>query len=163
VPARLVMAWLCATVGLACPGAQLKHPEREDCPDEAWRVMSEEWQLDEASPLMALADINQPADIEKEGTYRDGPVVGRITEGLGGPPDGTLLFGRIWTGRGIHDEGHPAVIIRYTEAQLPDGRRVPVCIVLGGPDGRVDERKGSKPGAVRLARVLPANIVRTFP
>lgn len=75
-------------------------------------------------------------------------------------PGGTLLYWRLWTGPGIQTrEGEEAVLGRYTEALLPDGRKLPVCIVLGGPEGRWRKLPGSTPGAVRLPQKLPVSAV----
>jgi serine/threonine-protein kinase len=154
---------LCTSTGLGCPGAQVKPPEREDCPVEAERVMLEELKLTEGSPLRAIVDVQQPGDQSELGTYRDGALTGRVTYGEGGLLEGTLLRGQLWTGPGIYEDKDEAVIARYTSAKLPDGREVPVCIVLGGPDGRVPKVEGSTAEAVKLPRELPANAVRRWP
>jgi serine/threonine-protein kinase len=57
----------------------------------------------------------------------------------------------------------PGVLGRYTQAVLPDGRKYPVCIVLGNPDGRVPKAEGSKPGAAVLGRELPVSPVGRWP
>jgi serine/threonine-protein kinase len=72
-----------------------------------------------------------------------------------GLPEGTLLSGYLWT------SGEVAVG-RYTEAQLPDGRTVPVCVVLG-KRGYFEKEEGSKPGAVRLPKTFPAYAVERWP
>ncbi|WP_257461531.1 hypothetical protein [Archangium lipolyticum] len=88
-------------------------------------------------------------------------------KGDGNLPVGTLLHGRLWSGPGIYelegDEKVPAVLGRYTLAVLPDGRKYPVCIVLGETDGRVAKVEGSKPGAAVLARELPVSPVWRWP
>jgi serine/threonine-protein kinase len=151
---------LCATAGLACPGAPVK-PEPANCPSEALEAMGEAIGL--TGSLRAVIDINQSGDQSQLGTYRDGPVVGRIvgySRGDPALPDGTLLYGRLWAGPGMTDEyGREAVMARYTEARLPDGRTYPVCIVLGNRDGRVFTQPGSKPGAAVLPRELPVTAV----
>ncbi|WP_239470264.1 hypothetical protein [Archangium violaceum] len=158
-------AWLCAVVGIGCPGAQVKPPEPEDCPREATEAMAE-LKLRKGSPLRAVVDVNQPGDTSEAGVYQDGPVIGRLTVGDGNVPEGTLLHGRLWTGSGIYwdgDEKFPAVTGRYTEAVLPDGRKYPVCIVLGDWDGRVPKHEGSKEGAAVLNRELPVSVVQRWP
>jgi len=166
-PSSLLAAWLCAAAGLGCPAAQVKPPEPEDCPKEAAEAMSRELKVETGSPLQAIVDINQPGDMSEVGLYQDGPVIGRITEGDGNLPAGTLLHGRLWTGAGIYDiagsKERPAVLGRYTQAILPDGRKYPVCIVLGDTDGRVPKAEGSKPGAAVLARELPVSPVGRWP
>jgi serine/threonine-protein kinase len=161
-PVRLV-ALLCAFTSVGCPGAQVKPPPPEYCPQEAMRTMFDELKVTPGSLLRAIVDIHQPGDQSQLGTYQDGAIEGRITRGEGGLPEGTLLRGQLWTGPGIFEYDREAVIARYTEARLPDGRTVPVCIVLGGPDGRVPKARGSKPGAVQLPRELPANAVELWP
>lgn len=161
--------WLCAALGLGCPGAQLKPPAPEFCPAEAQQFMFEELKLSEGGTYKAIIDIHQPGDQSEEGTYRDGPVVGRAVhiEGWTDPslPSGTLLYGRLWTGPGLRDRsGRDVVVGHYTEALLPDGRKKPVCIVLGGPDqGGVGKLPGSQPGAVLLPRELPVGVVSRWP
>jgi serine/threonine-protein kinase len=94
-------------------------------------------------------------------------AVGRVVQREGTAPQlpgGTLLYGRLWTGSGIQNrDGVEAVLGRYTEALLPDGRKLPVCIVLGGPDGRWRKLPGSKPEAVRLPKELPVAAVWRWP
>jgi len=173
-PSSFLAAWLCAAAGLGCPAAQVKPPEPEDCPKEAAEAMSRELKLDRGSRLRAVVDINQdirPPDDPTEGweygVYQDGPVIGRLTMGDGGLPEGTLLHGRLWTGPGIYENAGdvevPAVLGRYTQAVLPDGRKFPVCIVLGDVDGRVPKQEGSKPGAAVLGRDLPVTPVERWP
>ena len=163
----LLAAWLCAIVGLGCPAAQVKPPEPEDCPKDATEMMFRKWKVQMGRGLRAIVDINQPGDFSEVGTYQDGPVIGRLVEGAGGLPEGTLLHGRLWTGPGIYEmEGekkHPAVLGRYTLAVLPDGQKHPVCLVLGGEDGRVPTGEGSKPGAVRMPREFPVSPVWRWP
>jgi serine/threonine-protein kinase len=163
----LLAAWLCAAAGLGCPAAQVKPPQPEDCPKEAAEAMSRELKVETGSRLRAVVDINQPGDMSEVGVYQDGPVIGRLSMGDGNLPAGTLLHGRLWTGPGIYDIAgsvtRPAVLGRYTQAVLPDGRKFPVCIVLGDTDGRVPKSEGSKPGAAVLARDLPVSPVERWP
>jgi serine/threonine protein kinase len=166
-PSSLLAAWLCAAAGLGCPAAQVRPPEPADCPRDATDAMFQELKLRTASPLHAVVDINQPGDMSETGVYQDGAVIGRLTEGDGNLPEGTLLHGRLWTGPGIYDlqtnVEREAVLGRYTQAVLPDGRKYPVCIVLGDRDGRVPKEEGSKPGTAVLARDLPVSAVWRWP
>jgi serine/threonine-protein kinase len=168
-PSSLLAAYLCAAVGMGCPAAQVKPPAPEDCPREAIEAMSQELKVDTATLLRAVVDINQPGSVSDAGVYQDGPVIGRITEDDGSNlPEGTLLHGRLWTGPGIYDGAgefkRPAVIGRYTLAVLPDGRKYPVCIVVGDSDGGlVHKHEGSKAGATVLNRELPVSAVKRWP
>jgi serine/threonine-protein kinase len=166
-------AWLCAVVGIGCSAVQVKPPEPEDCPLEASQAMFQQLKVREFSDLRAVVDINQPGKQYETGVYQDGPIIGRLTRGDGDLPEGTLLHGHLWSGPDIYeidsypgkdDVKHPAVLGRYTLAVLPDGRKYPVCIVLGDPgDGRVPMSEGSKPGAAVLGRELPVSAVRRWP
>jgi len=166
-PSSLLAAWLCAVVGVGCPAAQVKPPEPSDCPKEATEAMFQELKVRTGSPLTAIVDINQPEDTIEPGIYQDGPVIGLIDEGDGNLPEGTLLHGRLWTGPGIYDiaanRKRPAVMGRYTLAVLPDGRKFPVCIVLGDVDGRVPKLEGSREGAAVITRRQPVSVVRRWP
>ena len=75
-----------------------------------------------------------------------------------------MLYGRLWTGSGIQNlDGEEAVLGRYTEALLPDGRKLRVCIALGGPEGRWRKLPGSEPGAAELTREVPVSAVWRWP
>jgi serine/threonine-protein kinase len=163
----LLTVWLCAAFGFGCPGAQVKPPEPADCPDTATQAMFQELKIRTGSDLQAVVDLNQLGDMSEVGVYQDGPLISRVSRGDGKLTEGTLLYGRLWTGPGIYDREasveREAVLGRYTEAVLPDGTRYPVCIVLGGADGRVPKVAGSQPGAARLARALPVRAVWRWP
>lgn len=161
---RLLAAALCSVAGLGCPAAQVK-PEPAACPEEAREAMFRVLKVDRSKGLSAVVDINQPGDQNQFGTYQDGPVVGRVVGyDWADPalPDGTLLYGRLWTGL-VDDTGRPAAMVRYSEAKLPDGRTHPVCIVLGHFDGRVRVNPGSKSGTAVLQRELPISAVERWP
>jgi serine/threonine-protein kinase len=162
--AQFLAAALCSVAGMGCPVAQV-NPAPATCPEEAREAMFRVLDVDTTKGLKAVVDINQPGDQSQLGTYQDGPVVGRVVGySWADPalPDGTLLYGRLWTGV-VDDTGRPAVMARYSEAKLPDGRTHPVCIVLGGFDGRVRVAPGSKEGAAVLPRELPISAVERWP
>jgi serine/threonine-protein kinase len=157
----ILAASLCAATTLGCPAAQVR-PEPADCPTETTDLMFKELKLTTGSPLRALVDVDQPG--EGMGLYKEGPVVGRVTVGEGLMVEGSLLYGQLWIGPGLKDDvGREAVIGRYTQALLPDGKKYPVCIALGGPDGRMPRLPGSKSGTVQLPRDSPVNAVWRFP
>jgi serine/threonine protein kinase len=159
----LLAVWLCAATGLGCPAVQVR-PEPAPCPTEATEAMFQELQIRTASPLRAVVDVDQPGEAWDWGLYRDGPVVGRITVGEGLLVEGSLLYGHLWTGPGLTDEvGREAVIGRYTRALLPDGKEYPVCIALGGPDGRMPRIPDSASNSVQLNRDSPVNAVWRWP
>lgn len=110
-------------------------------------------------------DVNQPELGEDEckdagrvplggwctSTVRDGPVESVVSEGPGNLPNGTRLFGRLWT-------GGETVVGRYTRARRPNGDEFEVCISLS-LNGGAEKVAGSKPGAALVwarqeARIL---------
>ncbi len=172
----LLTAWLCAVAGLGCPGAQVKPPAPENCSKDALAAMFQELNLSTNRYLRAIVDIRQEYDdLSYEpnmGIYQEGPVIGRVLDGYGNVPRGTLLYGRLWMGPGIYNQdpwtgevflNEPAVLGRYTQAELPDGRKYPVCIVLGDRDGRIAKMEGSPPGAAVLNRTAPMSVVIRWP
>lgn len=159
--------WLCAVAGLGCPSVQVKPPAPEDCPRAATQAMSEELKIHTGSDLYALVDVKQSGDTPHLGVYTDGEVIGQITRGAGLLVAGTFLHGRLWTGPDIYDvettEKRPAVMGRYVLAVLPDGRKFPVCIVIGNDDGRIPKLEGSNPGAAVFKREVPVSVVWRWP
>jgi len=164
--ARFLAAALCSVAGMGCPSAQVR-PAPAECPEEAREAMFRVLNVDTTKGFVAVVDINQPAQAWDEnplGTYEDGPVVGRIAGNSWTDPslpDGTLLYGRLWTGV-VDADGRPAAMARYSEAKLPDGRSYPVCIVLGLM-GTYHVDPGSKAGAAKLPRRLPMSAVHRWP
>jgi serine/threonine protein kinase len=160
-PVRATAAWLCVTFSIGCATAPVR-PLPEDCPQEVIRVMEEMKILDEnedRSHYEVLIDINQPGD--GLGTYSPGPLVSRVEKGP--MPEGTLLYGQLWT-EGLTKFGKGAVLGRYTEALFPDGRRIPVCILLGEwYTGLVYKEEGSSPGRARLRKYEIASSTRRWP
>jgi serine/threonine-protein kinase len=113
-----------------------------------------------------IIDIGQPGTEQQEGVYHTGKVVGRVEtrdwKEKSPLPDGTLLYGQLWT-EGLTKYGNEAVLGRYTEALLPDGRRLPICFILWDHTGLLTKREGSKPGAARLPRRVEMMAVRRWP
>ncbi|QAT88168.1 protein kinase [Corallococcus coralloides] len=152
-----------AALQLGCPGAQVR-PEPGDCPAKAVDAMFNRKREDglrmrPTDSFLIILDRRQPKSWDThEGVFADGPVTGEIHD-TSAPelPEGTLLSGYLWT-RG------EVFIGRYTEAHLPDGRTLPVCIELGdrNTQGYYPPFPGSKPGAVIMNRIVPANPVQRW-
>jgi len=130
-PVRAVTAWLCTTLAIGCSAAQVQPgPLVGTCPEEARKAMDELGLLsrdEEGRHYRVIIDINQPGTNQQPGVYQAGKITSRL---VNGPlPEGSLLYGQIW--EGFTKNGHEAVYGRYFEVLLPDGRRRPVCMVLG--------------------------------
>ena len=145
-----------ASTLVACAGTPLR-PEDQRCPPAALEAMKELHLRRDFRAAITL-DIRYPWRYEAESvTVSDGDIVSVQKKSMGRLPEGTLLYGRLWTG-GKH------VVGRYTRAETPDGRTYPVCFVLGNPEdeGWLKE-EGSKPGAAILPRSLGLTVVDAFP
>ncbi|RYZ40861.1 MAG: serine/threonine protein kinase [Myxococcaceae bacterium] len=137
----------------ACPGVQVR-PDPSRCPAGALEAMRK-LEMYEGGGAGILTDIHQPGRNSEELVVRDGPIVSLTVQSFGDLPTGTRLYGQLWTGGG-------RVTGRYTRAELPDHRVVPVCLVYGNRDGG-EWLPGSKAGAVRMPRTWAYTTVHTFP
>ena len=152
-PMKVVATWLCATFSIGCTAAPVRPPSDEDCPPGAVQSMEEMNLFARRVIPRVVLDINQPGDQSQDGIYRQGSIVSKVVESEfnGSLPEGTLLYGQLWT-EGIRKEGKDAALVRWTEALLPDGRRFPVCFAFNDRTGRMQSDPGDKPGEVRLPR-----------
>ncbi|MBN1207311.1 MAG: hypothetical protein JXB05_20675, partial [Myxococcaceae bacterium] len=160
--------WLCAAFTLGCPAAQVKPPEPGVCRPEAVEAMEQLGVWPKTFPgclveYQVTLDIHQPGYATDRGFYREGPITSRMESLPGdqcGPPEGTLLLGRLW----VVDADASRVMGRFTEAVLPDGRRVPVCFVLWDRrTGQMHGDAGSKPDAIKLPRQVNVEPVHEWP
>jgi hypothetical protein len=166
--ARLISSVLCATVGLGCPAAQVRRPKIAECPPEARRAMFQQLRLKEKSSIYIVLDIHQPGDNRLEGVYRTGPIISRVMtfpEDPPGLPEGTLLYGQLWTGSEVKDDtGSEAVVGRYDRALLPDGREYPVCLSIGDESGGLAPLRDARPdGTVGMTRMVYVTPLSYFP
>jgi serine/threonine-protein kinase len=162
---KSVVAATCLELSAGCTGAQVKPFEEEPCPPEALDAMAKLGFTEQTSGLLVL-DIHQPDTPAGElGRYQDGP----ITSVLKGDekrilPPGSLLIGELRTYRRRKSQSDVDVDVtygRYTEVRTPEGKRYPVCFLLGNPDG-VPQYEASQPGAVVLPRTLPFFAAKRF-
>ncbi|RKG84769.1 serine/threonine protein kinase [Corallococcus terminator] len=145
-----------ASTLVACAGTPLR-PEPQRCPQAALDSMKElRLHRDEKGGL--TLDIRYPWRMDVEDvTVKDGDIVSVLQERHGRLPEGTLLYGRLWTG-GEWVVGH------YTRAETPDGHTHPVCLILGNPEqGGWWKNPGSKPGATNVSRTVGYTVVDAFP
>jgi serine/threonine protein kinase len=153
----------CLELSAGCAGAQVKPFEEEPCPAEALAAM-EELGITELTDGLLVLDIHQPDSKSGElGSYRDGPITSVMLGATRGTlPPGTLLIGALKTYN--KSKSMPDMDVtygRYTEARTPEGKRYPVCFLLGNPDG-VPQYESAQPGAAVLPRTLPYFAVKRF-
>jgi eukaryotic-like serine/threonine-protein kinase len=164
----VLLSGLCALGSWGCSAAPVRPPPGSRCPQEAWRVMSQELRMNEGSAIVIHLDLHQPGDQFQVGVYKEGPIVGQVVReswSHPGLPAGTLLYGHLWTETGLKDEaGDRYAVVYYNRAVFPDGRERPVCIVSGNPNqGVLPFDDGSRPGHTLLRRRVEAAFVEYWP
>jgi hypothetical protein len=153
-----VLGTTAACVGLACASAQVR-PANADCPAEARAVMKQLGLRWKNGPTI-ITDIQQgapgPTEEQSYAIVRSGPIISRTFVDHGQLPEGTLLFGELFT-------ESTNVYGRYDRAQTPDGKTYPVCFTLGNEaeDG-LEKLPGSQPGAALLPRLVLTTAVKRF-
>ena len=128
-------------------------PVPEDCPEESKKAMRY-MGLHVTDSVLVDLDANQTAS--RRLILYDGPIESVMREEFG--PFGVLsrLYGQVWI-------GGPQVVIRYYEAQSPNGERVPLCAVARLGDEQMRKLPESKPGTAMLyGSVAAAFIVDGF-
>ncbi|HSP78080.1 MAG TPA: serine/threonine-protein kinase [Myxococcaceae bacterium] len=148
---------VCATVAqTACSGPQVRPtPPSEECPAGAVEAMRE-LGLSSREPVHAFLNRESPGLV----TVREGPTTAETTREHGQLPAGTELTGWlfIWESR-VHG--------RFTQARLPDGRILPVCMIAW--DDR-DRQAGLGPGrrgtvgseTATISPTMSAKVVQRF-
>jgi len=125
---------LVALTGLdgGCATAPIK-PPTDDCPAKAMQAMEDlmpGYDLDLADSVKdVLIHINWGED----SLWQPGPVVGRVMKTHVRHektvfPEGTLLHGSVYIWPRSSPQEPWAVRVHYTEAQFPNGDKVPVCL-----------------------------------
>lgn len=139
----------------ACAGVPAR-PSQRKCPPEAISAMDKRG-YDEDEPLQVQIDVNQPGEVDEIATIQDGPIVSRMGETLHGFPEGTLLYGYLWT-------SGKTIFGQYDRVKFPSGEVIPVCIEIGVESQRgFPKLLGSKaPGTVEIPRTVPAIAVKRF-
>jgi hypothetical protein len=99
-------------------------------------------------------DMNQISS--RRVTLYDGPIESMLDEKLGTLDETTRLYGRVWT-------AGPQVVIRWYEAQPPNGEKVPICAVARLSYDQMRKLPESKPGmAILDGSTAAAYIVDSF-
>ena len=159
---KAAVAATCLELSAGCTGAQVKPFEEEPCPADAVAAM-EKLGLTENTSGRLVLDIHQPDTPSGElGRYQDGPITSVIKgDSKGILPSGSLLIGALKTYNKSKYPDEHVTYGRYTEVRTPQGKRYPVCFLLGNEDG-VPQYEASQPGAVVLPRTLPFFAVKRF-
>ena len=125
---------LVALTGLdgGCATAPIK-PPTDDCPTKAWQAMEEDLGVPDITMASSVKEVLIHINWGKDSLWQPGPVVGRVMKadvrhGKTVFPEGTLLHGFVYIWPRPSPQEPWAVRVHYTEAQLPNGRKVPVCL-----------------------------------
>lgn len=128
-------------------------PGPQECPEEsrkAIRYMG----LRVGDSVMVDLDANQTES--RRVTLYDGPIESVTREEFGPFASTSRLYGQVWT-------GGPQAVIRYYEAQSPNGEKVPICAVARLGYDQMRKLPESKPGtAILEGSVAAAFIVDAF-
>jgi serine/threonine-protein kinase len=145
--------------GTACTGAQVR-PQTENCPPEAIAAMLS-LNLEVPGPVDIWLDVTKPRYRGLD-NYTDGPIISSVANSKGDMPEGSLLYGQLWVnGNGVDHRGHKRLYGRWNRLKLPDGRELPVCLILGGSEGLAEVQIGP-PGYARFPRIAPLMSVKRF-
>jgi hypothetical protein len=142
----------CTTTG----GVSLRadgSPGPQECPEEAKKAMRY-MKLRVGDSALIDLDANQIGS--RRVTLYDGTIESVLREEFGPLGTTSRLYGQVWT-------SGPQVVIRYYEAQAPDGDKVPLCAVARLGDDQMRKLPESKPGtAILESSVAAAFIVDAF-
>ncbi|SEM72734.1 serine/threonine protein kinase [Stigmatella aurantiaca] len=152
---------LCAVAGfiVSCTGVPVR-PEPQACPQKAIEAM-EAIRIRARDGMNVRLNSNYPPTNGTDSVpFRIGPIVSWVaSDRYKQLPRGTRLFGHIWGG------GGDRFYIRYTEAQLINGPRFPICAVAeDGTEGGFGLVKdsGSTPDTFKHTNIGIATFVEAF-
>jgi serine/threonine-protein kinase len=124
---------LVALTGLdsGCATAPIK-PPTDDCPPKAVQAM-QALGIERVESLERIRDVLIHINWGEDSLWQPGPVVGRVMKthvrkGKTLFPEGTLLHGSVYIWPRSSPQEPWAVRVHYTEAQFPNGNKVPVCL-----------------------------------
>ncbi|WP_309893884.1 serine/threonine-protein kinase [Archangium sp.] len=145
-------------VSSGCAGLPAQPAWPQDCPPETLAAMARRG-LKPGDGDYVQFDIHDQGELSEHADRGAGPIVSAIGSEFDANswfPVGTKLYGFTWTGGEM-------VQAYWTEAELPDGQKLPVCMVLGF-DERGGYRKypGAQPGTFSLSKRAPITVTRRF-
>lgn len=144
-------------VSAGCAGVPVNPSWPRDCPPETLAVMKL-MGFEPGRQAYIVLDINQPGWASEYGVYRAGPIVSVFTKDEESRllPVGTKVYGHMWT-------GGEKTQVYWTRAELPDGREMPLCWVLGFDErGGYWKELGPQPGTVIVSKQAPLTVTRRF-
>jgi hypothetical protein len=142
-----------------CAGVPAQPSWPRDCPPETLAAMASRG-MEPGEQNEFQLHIHDQGELSDFVNAQPGPIVsviGSKFDAVSWFPIGTKLYGFMWT-------GGEDVQAYWTEAHLPDGQKVPVCLVLGYDErgGYSKEWPGTQPGTSRISKRAPATVTRRF-
>jgi len=151
------LAMVVCLVSTGCAGVPVNPTWPRDCPPETLAVMKL-MGFEPGDQAYIVLDINQPGGLSEHGVYQAGPIVSVFTEEEPSRllPVGTKVYGHMWT-------GGEQTQVYWTRAEMPDGREMPLCAVLGFDErGGYWKKPGPQPGTVIVSMQAPLTVTRRF-
>jgi serine/threonine-protein kinase len=142
-----------------CAGVPAQPSWPRDCPPETLAAMASRG-MEPGEQNEFQLYIHDQGEVSDFTNSQPGPIVsviGSRADAVSWFPVGTKLYGFMWT-------GGEKVQAYWTEAHLPDGQKVPVCLVLGFDErgGYWKDNPGTQPGTFRISKRAPATVTRRF-
>lgn len=137
------LALLSASSGCAGGGVWLRpdgSPGPQECSEEAQKAVRA-LNLQVGDGARIHVDVNQAGS--ESVILHDGPIVSVLLQDFGPFPKTSRLYGRAWT-------SGPQVVVRYYEAQPPNGKKVPICAVARLADDEMWRSPEFQPGTAIL-------------
>ncbi|HSP80801.1 MAG TPA: serine/threonine-protein kinase, partial [Myxococcaceae bacterium] len=149
-------AVLLGCVGAACasaPQVVTKTPPPQECPPGAVQVMTERFGIPIGAQRLAVFDDGQSRPL----AVQEGYTAVRVIVPMFDLPEDVRLSGELYF-------GGERVYARFTEARLPDGELVPVCMESWEEGKRGSEvmERGSDPRTVKIFSVVKVRAVDHF-
>jgi serine/threonine-protein kinase len=154
---RSLAAAVCL-VTTGCASVPVTPTWPQECPKEALTAMGIRG-FGPGRQGYLTVDINRPGGASEFDDFRAGPLVSVIYDKEDAAnllPVGTKLYGHLWTG-GEKIQGY------WTQAELPWGQKMPVCMVLGFDErGGYWKEPGPHPGTFKISRQAAFTVTRRF-
>jgi len=146
-------------VSSGCAGVPVQPSWPQDCPPETLAAMARRG-LKPGDQNYVQLNVHDMGDLNEYADHGAGPIVSAIGteyDAVHWFPLGTKLYGHMWT-------GGKEVQAYWTEAHLPDGQKLPVCLVLGWDErgGYWKDNPGAQPGTFRISKRVTATVTRRF-
>jgi serine/threonine protein kinase len=166
-----LLQW-CKSIGLGtalavsagCPGAQLRPDLPADCPEAAVKAMEEHGVEDRVTVRFTFGEglgdsLSPPL---RQGRVEAEVIDDWMPDPPSNLPNGTRLFGELWTARGRRVDTSDYAYLRFDRARLPSGTEFPVCIVAtDNGDVRVYARPES--GVIVAGAGISGRVVYSWP